>query len=358
MNFSVILNGYDRISEISETQTPLVIEMRDHLQKFSLTWQLMNQCMYYRFLYVDIESRMADCILRLKDAVDVETYKNFVYRFIKFDEEMTAIGQVWEVALVALELYRNSTPEQVSRVERIGLTRQIFQSLRNLRSIEENVGKPLGDQVLALDWIVSSEKNEVWQSVLSSIKKENECNSKKDACKCWACSITDGNSVPDICALPLESNGAVEKKKKNEDCYHLAWAVFKHLRDRQPYSKPFFHPELFCVFNDPPCQRMECLVATNLIIGSYPSSFTKFLLRTYEPLSLADREKFLKIPSQSLIKKFCRKKGGAAAKEIMQEADEINHTFLLLHMFWDDDEIADPLLRAGLASALAENFKV
>lgn len=357
--FLDILNGYERISEISETQTPLVIEMRDHLQKFSLTWQLMNQCMYYRFLYVDIESRMADCILRLKDTVDVETYKNFVYRFIKFDEEMTAIGQVWEVALVALELYRNSTPEQVTRIERINLLRQIFQSLKSMESIEENDGKPLGDHSIQLDWIVSSEKDEVWQSVLSSIKKELASISHKGNCKCWACSITNGNSVPEICAIPDgKSNGDKKKKTTAEDCYHLAWAVFKHLKDRQPYTKPFFHPEMFCVFNDPPCTRMECQVATNLIIGSYPTSFTKFLLRTYEPLAPADREKFLKVPSQSLIRKFCRKKGGAAAKEIMQEADEINHTFLLLNMFWDDDEIADPNLRNGLASALAENFKV
>jgi hypothetical protein len=327
--------------------------MRDHLEKFSLTWQLMNQCMYYRFLYVDIESRMADCILRLKDAVDVEKYKNFVYRFIKFDEEMSAIGQVWEVALMALEIYRNSTVEQVTRVDRINLIREVYQSLREMKSVVEDVGKPLGDQVLALDWIVSSENDEVWQSVLSSIKKESD--GRNDACKCWACSITEGDSLPDVCAKSKSSGQAM---KKSEDFYHLSWAVFKHLKDRQPYDKPFFHPELFCVFNDPPCQKMECQVATNLIIGSYPSSFTKFLLRTYEPLSDDDREKFLKIPSQSLIRKFCRKKGGAAAKEIMQEADEINHTFLLLHMFWDDDEIADPHLRMGLASALAENFKV
>lgn len=354
--FSDILDGYDRITEISETQTPLVIEMREHLQTFSLTWQLMNQCMYYRFLYVDIESRMADCILRLKEQVDAETYKSFVYRFIKFDEEMTAIGQVWEVALVALELYRKSTPDQIGRVERISMIHQIYQSMRNLNDIDADIGKPLSDQVLALDWIVSSENDEVWLSVINSIRCEPFMKKNKN-CKCWACLISDGNHVPDICAIPDDSKTEI-KKKTNDECYHLAWCVFKHLKDRKPYQKTHFHPEIFCVFNDPPCERMECQVATNLIIGSYPLSFTKFLLRIYQPLSPSDREKFLKVPSQSLIRKFCRKKGGAAAKEIMHEADEINHTFLLLNMFWDDDEIADPTLRAGLAAALAENFKI
>lgn len=354
-----ILDGYDRITEISETQTPLVIEMRDHLQKFSLTWQLMNQCMYYRFLYVDIESRMADCILRLKDAVDAEKYKSFVYRFIKFDEEMTAIGQVWEVALVALELYRKSTPEQLGRVERINMIHQIYKSLRNLETIsDQDIGKPLSDQVLALDWMASSGADDVWLSVINSIRTQQFMRKKID-CKCWACSISDEHYVmPDVCAVPNSDGKLDVKKKSSDECYHLAWCVFKHLKDRKPYTKTCFHPELFCVFNDPPCERMDCQVATNLIIGSYPLSFTKFLLRTYHPLTSSDREKFLKVPSQSLIRKFCRKKGGAAAKEILHEADEINHTFLLLNMFWDDDEIADPLLRAGLASALAENFKI
>lgn len=354
--FLDILNGYDRITEIADTLTPLVIEMRDHLQKFSLTWQLINQTMYYRFLYVDIESRMADCILRLKDAVDPETYKNFVYRFIKFDDEMTQIGQVWEVALVALELYRKSTPEQVARVERIGLIRQIYDSLRDLKEVPGDA--TVDEQALALDWLVSSENKDVWFGVLNSIKNETHYKDrKKHPCKCWACLMADGNTVPDICAIPGNSLSEVNKKS-TEKCYHLSWAVFRHTENREPYNKQFLHPETFCVFNDPPCELMECQVATNLVIGSYPLSFTKFLLRTYRPLTSNDREKFLKVPSQSLIRKFCLKKGGAAAKEIMQEAEEINHSFLLLNMFWDDNDIADPILRAGLAAALAENFRI
>ena len=329
--------------------------MRDHLQKFSLTWQLINQTMYYRFLYVDIESRMADCILRLKDAVDAETYKNFVYRFIKFDEEMTQIGQVWEVALVALELYRKSTPEQISRVERIGLIRQIIHSIPELK--EASADATVDEQALALNWIALSENEDIWHGVLNKMRiNPHYKERKKHPCKCWACMMADGNNVPDICTIP--GNSKSEVKKSNNECYHLSWAVFKHLPNRETYKKQFLHPESFCVFSDSPCQRIDCQVATNLVIGSYPLSFTRFLLRAYQPLTTSDREKFLKVPSQSLIRKFCLKKGGAAAKEIMQEADEINHSFLLFNMFWDDDDIVDPILRAGLAAALAENFRI
>lgn len=300
---------------------------------------------------------MAECILRLKDAVDAETYKSFVYRFIKFDEEMTQIGQVWEVALVALELYRKSTPEQVARVERIGIVRRVIQSLRELKELPENVVGD-NDRSLSLEWVSTSEQDDVWLKVLGIIKNEKLYrDNQKRHCKCWACLISDGNTVPDICAVP-DLVSSMNDDAKADQCYHLAWAVFKHLKDRQPYTKHLFRPETFCVFKDPPCQQTECHVATNLVIGSYPLSFTKFLLRTYQPLAVNDREKFLKVPSQSLIRKFCLKKGGAAAKEIMQEAEEINHSFLLLNMFWDDDDIADSMLRAGLAAALAENFKI
>ncbi|CRL08061.1 CLUMA_CG020978, isoform A [Clunio marinus] len=350
-----ILDGYNRLMEISDTLTPLVIEIRDHLQKFSLTWQLLNQCMYYRFLYVDIESQMADCILKLKDSVDTETYKSFVYRFIKFDEEMSQIAQSWEEALVALKLYKKSTPDQVARLERIDMIRKIMENLCQLNEIPCDA--TVNEQALALDWIVSSEKIDVWLGVLNTIKRAPHYKWKKRSCQCCSCFMT-GEDTSYIADLSNRNQDKTRENLLNDECYHLAWCVFKNLKEREPYNKEMILPEIFCVFDDPPCQRMECQVATNLIIGSYPLSFTKFLLNTYQPLSTPDREKFLKVPSQSLIRKFCLKKSGAAAKEIMQEADEINHSFLLLNMFWEDEDIADPILRAGLAAALAENFKI
>ena len=64
MNF--ILDGYDEMCEIAETLTPLVIELqRDHLEKFSLTWLLVNQATFYRWVYLDFEPLMAECILKV-----------------------------------------------------------------------------------------------------------------------------------------------------------------------------------------------------------------------------------------------------------------------------------------------------
>ncbi|CAO1442735.1 unnamed protein product [Diamesa serratosioi] len=358
LNF--ILNGFDRITEIAETLTPLVIEMRDHLQKFSLTWLLMNQCMYYRFLYLDIESRMADCILRLKDTVDNETYKQYVYRFIKFDEQMTTVSQSWNVALVELDIFRKFTEEQIGRIERIGLIRSIFMTLNDLNipepaNLESN--KELDDQVLTMDWIATSEKNGVWMNVMNSIK--NYCRSHKNPCNCWACLMIDTNGLPNSALdvfVNMPTAASIMKDYKNgHGEYHLAWSIFKHLKDRKPYKKQFVHPEIFCVFNDPPCDRIECLVATNIIVGSYPLDFSKCLIKTYRKLTDDEREKFLKIPMQSIIKKYSLLKTDSAQPAAEPLTD--SNLMLLLNMYWDTGE-TENALRNGLAAALAEKYKI
>lgn len=361
--FSVILNGFDRITEIAETLTPLVIEMRDHLQKFSLTWLLMNQCMYYRFLYLDIESRMADCILRLKDTVDNETYKQYVYRFIIFDEQMTTVSQSWDVALVELDVFRKFTEEQIGRIERIGLIRSIFMTLDDLnipettqQTLTEENKEELEDQVLTMDWIVSSEKDDVWMNVMNNIKKY--CRSHKSPCNCWACLMIDTNGLPnsalDVLDTMPTAASIMKDFKTGHGEYHLAWSIFKHLKDRKPYNKQFVHPEIFCVFNDPPCDRIECLVATNIIVGSYPLDFSKCLIKTYRKLTADEREKYLKIPMQSIIKKYSLLKTDAQQPT---ESLTDSNLMLLLNMYWDTGE-TENALRNGLAAALAEKYKI
>ena len=65
LNF--ILDGYDDMCDTAELVTPLVIQLqRDHLENFNLTWLLLNQAMYYRWVYLDFEDLMAECILKVR----------------------------------------------------------------------------------------------------------------------------------------------------------------------------------------------------------------------------------------------------------------------------------------------------
>lgn len=306
---------------------------------------------------------MAECIIRLKEAVDTDTYKFYVYKFIKFDEEMTNVSKIWETALIALEKYRKS-PSEVSRGDRITMVNKIFEKIRHFDIKDEKLDI---EKSLPLDWIVSIEKDDFWFGILDGIKHQETSHRMSDSqvCKCWACLMADGNNsdskkkclASESSECDVDESEVIEVKK-----YHLAWAVFKQLENHEPYTKAIVNPENFCVFNTPPCTNIECQVAANLIIGSYPLSFTKFLIKNYQPITDEnDRRKYLTLPSQFMTQKFGMVKLG---EEHVEERAEINRTFLEMNSFWevevDEDDYesyTDRELRKGLAAAMAENFK-
>lgn len=45
-----------------------------------------------------------------------------------------------------------------------------------------------------------------------------------------------------------------------------------------------FDPRHFCMFQEPPCPRTECRVATHIIAGLFPLNFSKFLIKAYHPV--------------------------------------------------------------------------
>lgn len=66
MNFSVILNGYESLCNSAKNVSPLLYELqRGHLQKFSLTWSLLNKRIYQRWVYFDVQKLMPECILKV-----------------------------------------------------------------------------------------------------------------------------------------------------------------------------------------------------------------------------------------------------------------------------------------------------
>lgn len=66
MFLSVILDGYDKVCTASKTLTPLLFELqRGHLQKFSLTWNLLNKRMYQRWVYWGVKELIPECILKV-----------------------------------------------------------------------------------------------------------------------------------------------------------------------------------------------------------------------------------------------------------------------------------------------------
>lgn len=67
---SVILDGYDKVCAASKALSPLLFELqRGHLQKFSLTWNLLNKRMYQRWVYFGVKELIPECILKVRITV-------------------------------------------------------------------------------------------------------------------------------------------------------------------------------------------------------------------------------------------------------------------------------------------------
>lgn len=358
-----ILDGYETMTTIAKTLAPLVSEMSSHLEKFSLDWTVMNQCMYYRFLYHDdIENQMAECILRLKDALEIEKYKSFVYRFLKFDEKMNRIGKTWEKALISLEKYRKSAQELL-RSERISMVRTTFEKLH---SIDVNMSENCESKSLMaspLDWIVSSENDDFWLGVLGDVKQEQadrDAMTKSTAnqtCKCWACLMAEGSSIrKEKCSFNLDEG--VTKSDQNDEegqTYHISWAVFKNLENRSKYPKSSLDPSVFCIFKHPACTNRECQVAFNLLIGYFPLEYTKFLLLHYRPLETEDRDEILEESKQEFYEKYGVDESKAKSDELCNS--DISNFLLASNSLWtkEIDDEKDEISRSELASALAES---
>lgn len=63
---AVILDGYDRLCSTAKKLSSLLFELqRDHLQQFELTWTILNKRMYQRYVYMEIQELIPECILKV-----------------------------------------------------------------------------------------------------------------------------------------------------------------------------------------------------------------------------------------------------------------------------------------------------
>lgn len=61
-----MLDGYDKFCATAKKLSTLLFELqRDTLQNFSLTWMLLNKRMYERWVYLDVQELIPECILKV-----------------------------------------------------------------------------------------------------------------------------------------------------------------------------------------------------------------------------------------------------------------------------------------------------
>lgn len=164
----------------------------------------------------------------------------------------------------------------------------------------------------------------------------------------------DLNAISKAQKETMKKNSSVDENESNNEVYHLSWALFKHHEDRKCYNEAIIQPDQFCVFQKQCCSEKKCSVAVSVLIGVYPSQFSKYLLRTYLPLNDEDRENILKVPELELRKLFKCKPNDIILNERDVGDFSEAHLFAMKNMTWDGDDYNE----RSLASALAENYGV
>lgn len=146
----------------------------------------------------------------------------------------------------------------------------------------------------------------------------------------------------------------VETLGEDEELYHIAWAIFKHLPERVQYRWSTLEPSRFCSFQAAPCSSIACRVAVNIIAMNYPVHLSRLLIQTYKPVSEEPR-RIMKgnwnTKARNSLRKFCDN----VNKRWHEEIDDQMHPLLFVDMFWSLQNSALNLPKTR-ASDLAEWF--
>lgn len=128
----------------------------------------------------------------------------------------------------------------------------------------------------------------------------------------------------------------------------LHFFLFRFKTVRKVYSATNFDAQHFCSFQEPPCMRNECRVATHIIAGLYPLNFSKFLIKAYQPLKEEERKELMNI--QKLYFSYLMQK---ISDDKSQKVDMLQQMDLL----WNIDD-AEYTLFCDIGSAFAECYLI
>uniref|UniRef100_A0A182SBN4 Uncharacterized protein n=1 Tax=Anopheles maculatus TaxID=74869 RepID=A0A182SBN4_9DIPT len=467
-----IVNGYRKLRQSARTVTPLLNVLEQcHLGKFGLTWWLINQRIFQRYFYYEVQSILPECMLRLRGSLPEREYQELVGRFLKFDKEMTDISLSWADVWPLLYEYHRS-PEDCERRKRIKTLHALMQAIRGARytpNAPELFEKP--ERPIA-EWLELKNRKLVWEYVVHCLKTkwipgvssrltnvadivkcpgcERPLNTHNIVCACLSCIIGGGifafrpkkevnerygmctcanmiemllesqgkpipgcneeeNAPPNVQQLlssslllsggeagipngcgvsaasspdgghslqalkndddPKENDpkdGAaaekdaadylplIESLSEDDELYHIAWAIFKHLPDRLPYKWSTLEPSRFCTFQASPCAAIACRVAINIIAMNYPIHLSRLLIHSYKPVSEEPR-RIMKGNWNTKARHSLRKLCDNVSKRWHEELDDQMNPLRFVDMFWSLQNSTLNLPKAR-ASDLAEWF--
>ncbi|XP_052903080.1 uncharacterized protein LOC128310473 [Anopheles moucheti] len=448
-----IVNGYKKLRQSARTVTPLLNVLEQcHMVKFGLTWWLINQRIFQRYFYYEVQSIVPDCMKQMRGTLPEREYQELVARFLKFDKEMADIALMWVDVWPLLYEYHRST-DDCERRHRIKTVHALLQSIRGARYMPKSPELFEKPERPIAEWMELKNRKLAWEYVVHCLKTkwipgistrltnaadvvkcpgcDRPLNTHNMVCACLSCIIGGGifpyrpkkevNERYGMCTcanmieILLESQGKtvpgcdddnavvnahqllsssmlltdgdagkrngcantasrlqnddpklddqkdnqeqdaaaylpqMQSSSENEELYHIAWAIFKHLPDRVPYRWNTLEPTRFCTFQASPCSSIACRVAVNIIAINYPIHLSRLLIHSYKPVSEEPR-RIMKgnwnTKARNSLRKLC-------SKRWQEEMDDQMHPLRFVDMFWP---LQNPTLNLPRASDLAEWF--
>ncbi|XP_058056005.1 uncharacterized protein LOC131207409 [Anopheles bellator] len=142
----------------------------------------------------------------------------------------------------------------------------------------------------------------------------------------------------------------------DQPVYHIAWATFKHLRDRVSYASTTLEPLRVCAFQTDPCPRVACRVAIQMLGMQYPVNLTNLLLKSYKPLN-DEGQRVMATNWNVQARHFLRKLCDDISKRPKIEPDDQMYPLVIVDMLWASTaHNTSPSLSSARASELAEWF--
>lgn len=124
--------------------------------------------MYQRFVYLEVQKIIPECILKLKDMFSEEDYKTIVCRFIEFDNEMNATSQIWCNIWNLLHDYHKSR-EDSARRKRIHSAHLLLVAVRDSEfNFDADVLQRREHPIVG--WPLLEDRRLVWQYALHNLK--------------------------------------------------------------------------------------------------------------------------------------------------------------------------------------------
>lgn len=132
---------------------------------------MLNKRMYQRYVYMEIQELIPECILKLKDLLEPAEYSTMAHRLIRFDEDMTSIAKSWADVWSLLQEYHKGS-EDFDRRSRICCLQDLLKGIRDYKFDFTPYEKLLKQEnTQKMQWMQMENRDDAWALTVDYLKR-------------------------------------------------------------------------------------------------------------------------------------------------------------------------------------------